>query len=404
MQRSILRLAVVMLCLTVVGCGQADLATGDRAAGDGAAGTANPVTEPDSAIPESSIVVDGRLVPKTWVRLAFVTGGTVAEVLVNPGDTVARGASLVRLDTAGQAEAAVVTARAELLAARQARQVLEDQLPAERARALQALAAARQSVRDAEMQVTYLESESPGSEADRVDAQLVQAEAALNDAEAEFADYADEDPEDLTRARLQIALADAQLAYHEAVRAAELHTESEWRESLDLARSTLLAAQLQLGVAQDLYDSLTEGGDPDAILAADARVEAADSQLAAAEENLAALTLHAPVAGTVVQVDVKVGEPVGPTVPAVVLADLSEWWIETDNLTQIDVIAIEPGHEASVVVDAIPDLMLTGEVVSIDRLFQEKRGEVTYTAHLRLDGTDPRLRWGMPCALTFAAP
>jgi hypothetical protein len=34
-------------------------------------------------------------------------------------------------------------------------------------------------------------------------------------------------------------------------------------------------------------------------------------------------------------------------------------------------------------------------------LFEEKRGDVTYTARIRLDNIDPRLRWGMTVATVF---
>jgi hypothetical protein len=51
--------------------------------------------------------------------------------------------------------------------------------------------------------------------------------------------------------------------------------------------------------------------------------------------------------------------------------------------------------------DALPDLELTGTVESIDDFFEEKRGDVTYTARILLNESDPRLRWGMTVVVTF---
>jgi HlyD family secretion protein len=387
-----LMLHLMLLSLMLVGCGT------DAPAPETAGLPA------ESAIPEAAITVDGRLVPKAAVRPAFVAGGTVAEVLVAPGDVVAPGDPLARLDGAEQAAAAVAAAELELLAAQQGRQALDEQLEAERVRAQQALLAARQALTDAERQFAILSGASPDAEAARAEARVVQAEAALEDAREDFDNVVDRDETDLTRARLQVALAEAELAYEDAVRLAASFAGAERAERLDLARAAVAAARGQRRVAQAAYDRVLRGVDADVLAAAEARIEVAEAQLSAAGAALEALTLTAPMAGTVVEVSARVGEPASPAAPAVVLADLSEWWIETESLTQIDVVGIEPGDEARVVVDALPDLAFSGEVVTIDDLFQDRRGDVTYTAHLRLSGTDPRLRWGMTCAVTFEAP
>ena len=49
----------------------------------------------------------------------------------------------------------------------------------------------------------------------------------------------------------------------------------------------------------------------------------------------------------------------------------------------------------------MPDLELTGTVESINPVYEEKRGDITYTARILLDSVDPRLRWGMTVAITF---
>lgn len=54
-----------------------------------------------------------------------------------------------------------------------------------------------------------------------------------------------------------------------------------------------------------------------------------------------------------------------------------------------------------IVPDAIPDLELTGTVEEISDQFEEKRGDITYTARIRIDDIDPRLRWGMTVAISF---
>jgi multidrug resistance efflux pump len=83
------------------------------------------------------------------------------------------------------------------------------------------------------------------------------------------------------------------------------------------------------------------------------------------------------------------------------LADLSQWYVETDNLTEIDVVKITPGQQATVTADALPELPLQASLERISDQFEEKRGDVTYTARLLLSQNDPSLRWGMTVVVKF---
>ena len=74
---------------------------------------------------------------------------------------------------------------------------------------------------------------------------------------------------------------------------------------------------------------------------------------------------------------------------------------ETDDLTEIEVVDISLGQKTIIVPDALPDLELTGTVEEISDQFEEKRGDITYTARIQIDDIDPRLRWGMTVAITF---
>ena len=44
---------------------------------------------------------------------------------------------------------------------------------------------------------------------------------------------------------------------------------------------------------------------------------------------------------------------------------------------------------------------MTGTVESISQIYEEKFGDVTYTARIVLQDTDPRLRWGMTVSAQF---
>jgi hypothetical protein len=70
-------------------------------------------------------------------------------------------------------------------------------------------------------------------------------------------------------------------------------------------------------------------------------------------------------------------------------------------LTEINVVIVQVGQKVEVVLDALPDKTFTGVVSDIDMLYQEKRGDTTYTATIVLDQRDPQMRWGMTAAVQF---
>ena len=83
------------------------------------------------------------------------------------------------------------------------------------------------------------------------------------------------------------------------------------------------------------------------------------------------------------------------------LADLSGWQIETDDVTEIKVPDIKVGQTVTIKFDALPDAELKGEVESISDVSQVKSGDVVYPVKIRVLDNDPRLRWGMTAAVTF---
>jgi multidrug resistance efflux pump len=76
-------------------------------------------------------------------------------------------------------------------------------------------------------------------------------------------------------------------------------------------------------------------------------------------------------------------------------------YVETDDLTEIEVVDVKVGQKVTVVADALPEVEMTGTVEEINQMFEEKRGDITYTVRISLDNPDSRLRWGMTVVVTF---
>jgi multidrug resistance efflux pump len=392
---------------------------------------------------DMNVVAEGRLVPQDSVHLAFTVGGQVAEVLVEEGDTVQAGDMIARLGDREQLEANIAAAElalslieqdmltiemevnnAELerINAKQALDSLYENWPDEAIAAQQALNDARQDVHDKERSFNYLTGTAPQFDIDTAWAQVVIAEKDLEDAEEDFEEYAHKPEDNLTRATFQGKLAQARKAYDAAVRKYNALKDPSNEFDISQAETNFAIAQTRLEQLQRDYEELVDGPDPDDIEAVEARIAAAESCIATAigkresiEDRLAAakadiqaaqaaldnLDLVASINGAVVDLDLIEGEQVAAGTNVAQIADFSQWYVETDNLTEIDVVEIAVGQPVSVVFDALSDVELTGVVDSISDVFEEKRGDITYTTRIFLDDSHPLLRWGMTVAVTF---
>jgi multidrug resistance efflux pump len=154
---------------------------------------------------------------------------------------------------------------------------------------------------------------------------------------------------------------------------------------------------------QALYERIeaNDGLDPDQMNTLEAQVASADANVASAQEALDALNLQAAMSGVVSDLNLEVGQRVSAGEVVLALADFSQWIIETDSLTEIEVVNVSLGQPVEVVLDALPDAVLKGHVTNINERFEEKRGDVTYAVTVELEETDPLMRWGMTAAVYF---
>ena len=83
---------------------------------------------------------------------------------------------------------------------------------------------------------------------------------------------------------------------------------------------------------------MKDGPDPEKVASVNAQIKAAEAALASAKANLDNLEIRATIDGAIVDMDLIVGQQVSPAQTVIELADLSELFIETDNLTEIDVV------------------------------------------------------------------
>lgn len=242
-------------------------------------------------------------------------------------------------------------------------------------------------------------------------ADIAAASARLAEAQKRFARLQEGiNPEDLEIAQAEVTQADTRIILAEARKGQVQPRIRQAEAALTAAEASAAAAPPTLEAAEARY-AASEAG----FVAAEAAFVAAEAGLIAAESGLLATQadvkradaelekneLRAPWDGTVADLDLKENEYVVPGQAILSLADLSAWVVETDNLTEIEVPEVSVGQLVTITPDALPSLTLAGKVASIASLYDEKRGDVTYTVTVGLDKSDPRLRWGMTVVVQF---
>ena len=145
--------------------------------------TATPEVEADF-VPVVSVT--GEVVPAVWATVSAQSGGTVMEVLVEPGDEVAAGDLLVRLDPTDaqlavqQAEVALESAQAQLAL------LQAEPRPGEIAAAEAQIEAARAALAQAAAQRDQLTAGATEAEIAAAEAEVVAAELARKAAEDQY--------------------------------------------------------------------------------------------------------------------------------------------------------------------------------------------------------------------------
>ena len=324
------------------------------------------------------MVIEGHLVPKSSAILSFAATGEVSEVLVDEGEPVEAGQVIARLGGKQQSEATEKAAELELLSAQQALQDLYDTQEVLKNQAFIDLQAARQAEWEAQRHLDSITGDRLQNEIAGAEAQLVLAENNLENANNTYDDYQDEAEDSTTRAYYQVQLTEAQRAYDTAVQQLDDLQGEGYTFILQQAEDSLEAAKTQRKLSEEHYADVSKGPDAGTLEVANARVSAAETNLAAARAVLEQYDLRAPAAGTLVESNLNIGVFITMGQPVAKWADLSDWYVETTDLTEIDVVKVELGQTVEVAADALPDNKMNGTVTAIQDTFQEARGDITY--------------------------
>ncbi len=356
-----------------------------------------PTLEPVESISLDYVVAEGHIFPVHHSWLNFAAQGRVAEILVEEGEKVTWDQPLIHLADREGAEASLLAAELELTQARQDFDDFTRTSGLATALAWQTYQSAQAQRGAAEEEWEDLNLESLEDNIDDARIEVRDSEDDLKDAQEEWEKYKDVNETNYTRQAAEDDLEEAQESFYGTQRDLE-----EAIREIDGPRAALDAAlAAEAEAKRDFEMWMEEGFDLDQLSLLESRVIAAEAGVNAARIRLENYTLTAPFAGTVTDIYLEIGQFVGPEAMAIQLADLSEFVIETSDLTELEVVKIYAGQIVEIVPDALPDTLLMGKVEQIGQSFKTQAGDIIYTITISLDETDPKLRWGMTVELTF---
>jgi multidrug efflux pump subunit AcrA (membrane-fusion protein) len=362
-------------------------------------GTPDLTEESNSAILEDFqpvVSATGIVLPSKRVVLSFPTPGIVDAIMVEEGEMVETGKTLMALEGREQAHAALDATRLELILANQNLDEVHRTAELVSAQTQLALANAQDAFEDAEynwrvQQEGYRASQST---IDATQASLVIAEEEVDRAKSNYDNYSGRSENDAQRAMALIALSSARSARDSALRNLNWYLGHPSETDQAILDAKLSITEAELSVAEQNWARVKYGPDPDTLERAEARVATAKAQVEAAETALSLLVLEAPFAGTISEIHTREKEWVAPGQPLIVFADLQTLRVETTDLNEIDAAQIEIGDFAIITFDALADTVVEGQVVYIASKSTEGSG-VNYKVILELNDVPEKVRWGM---------
>jgi HlyD family secretion protein len=313
-------------------------------------------------------------------RLAFRGGGTLGEVFVKVGDTVAAGQPLARLDTK-DLEIALRQQQANLSSA-QARlaQTLAGASESDIQAAVASLASAQTQLTRAKNDYEKLAAGPTPAEVQQAAAALEKARNALQTAQTDYDRIAWRG--DAGSSSQAVTLANATADYQTALANYNAKIAPPNPGDLETARQAIASAEQSVESANARLAQLRAGPLPTDVAVARASVETAAAQVASAQLNLERATLVAPFAGVVQAVTASPGEVVSSAF--ITLVDPNTLRLDV-NVDENDVARVELDQPATISLDALPGRTFRGRVIAIAPTATIAQGVASYLVSVQID-------------------
>jgi RND family efflux transporter MFP subunit len=341
----------------------------------------------------------GTVITETSIDLGFETGGILAQLNVQPGDTVKAGDVLAVLDDISELKQAVTTKE---LALEEAQKNLDDLLVSSEKNLAEALL----SVSKAQATQVWTKNHVYAKTTSRCpnDTTLTYLLQYLHDS----ADYNDWNKHMTDGSGYGVSLiqenlnkySQKKMESYENWKYCEGYTDTE----ISASKASFELADATLKQVQTTYEELKKnnGNNPDDIAIAQAKVIDAQNALKSAKTDLEGSSIVAPMDGTVISVSYKVGETIqdlsDSITPVITIADLTHPELQV-YIDQVDLQNFQVNCKADISFDALSGQTLTGTVTSVYPTVTDNSGSDTLEGIVQLDDTTSALKQDLPLNL-----
>jgi RND family efflux transporter MFP subunit len=329
----------------------------------------------------TTVSASGSLAYATSKELTFDSAGTVAAIYVAKDSSVKKGDVLAKLDSTSveSQEVAVVSAK---IAVRNAEEALEE---AQKPYTELEIANANATVQQDQQKLLDAQTRGP--------LQIADAEYALATASQNY--------NDAMLSFMKGSISSEQLnSVERKLEAAKLDLESvkqQVSKAVLAAQQTLVDAQNAL--ANMTVDTLEVALKQSNLDSAKATLDEAIEKLESAKEGYPVV---APFNGVVAEVDVAQGDDVNANTVVLKLVDPSVFKMSA-TVDEVDIAQVQQGQKATISLDALTNVELSGNVSSISAFASSQSGVVSYSVTIMVTSIPSgiQLRQGMSATATI---
>jgi len=337
------------------------------------------------------IIAEGEVMPAKDMQILSVSNATVAEILVEEGELVEADQVILRFEIPEQLSAELKAAELEQLKASQTLDDLNRNGQLQKQKAYQRVLDAQTAHREALAAWDEFDQDQYDEDLEAIKEDVIDAKSELDDAKEELKEYLDLEEENTLRKNRQDDVDEAQLSLNELEREQE-----QLEQDYDQLQLNLDLSKAELDTAWQEYRNFQQFDVPeDQLELAEKHVTTANAKVAAIQASMEDLSITAPFDGTLVKIDVEEEQSVHAGQLLAVIADFSTWYVESTDITELEIVDFAVEDMVTLEFDALPGESIWGKVIGISDFPELRFNDVINRVRIELPEHDLPLRWKM---------
>ncbi len=321
------------------------------------------------------MIAEGEVVPDNDLQIFSPTTGKIIEIVMEEGQTIKENQVLLRFEVPEKLLAELKAAELDLLKAELALDDLHLYGDLQKQNAYQRVLDARTARRAAQAAWDAFDEQEYEDDLETIKEDVIDARQELKDAEEDLKDFLDLDKDNPQRKNRQADVDEAQIKLNELER-----KQAELAQSFEQLKLKLDLTFAKVETAEAEYRKYRANNIPeDQFTLADEQKAVAQARIAALQASMDELEITTPINGTIVNINVQVGEWISIGQPIAVIADFSTWYVESTDTNELEIVDIQVGDTVTLEFDAFPGKAVRGRVIEIKDFPVMKYNDVIYT-------------------------